>query len=259
MKPKLSVVVCSYNQCLFVRDTLESLFNQQHLAPRELEVIVIDGGSTDGSAEIVGEYEKKLAYYVSEPDQGQTHALNKGFARATGDILGWLCSDDLLEPNATRFVVDFFANHPQVDFIYGDCKVIDQAGEFLEFKKEIPFNWFIWAYGDHNYIPQSSAFWRRALHQQVNGLDETFDLGMDADLFARFSERTRPRHVNVVLSTVRTYAQAKSRRMLEKSVNDHRRVCLRYGVDHNSLSTRLLKVVAKTCRLSWKTATGCYW
>jgi glycosyltransferase involved in cell wall biosynthesis len=259
MKPRLSVVVCSYNQRLFIRDTLESLFNQQNVAPRELEVIVIDGGSTDGSAEIVAEYAKELAYFVSEPDQGQTHALNKGFAKATGDILGWLCSDDLLEPNAVRSVVDYFAENPQVDFVYGDCKVIDQKGEFLTIKKEIPFSWFIWAYGDHNYIPQSSAFWRRSLHQQVNGLDETFDLGMDADLFARFSERTQPRHVNLVLSTVRTYAEAKSQRMREKSVNDHRRVCLRYGVDHNSLGTRVLKVVAKTCRLSWKTAKGCYW
>jgi len=256
---KLSIVVCSYNQANFIRETLESLFNQQNLSPGQLEVIVIDGASTDGSREIVAEYKDKLAYFVSEPDNGQTHALNKGFAKATGDIRGWLCSDDLLEPGAVRFVLDFLASHPRIDFIYGDFKVIDENGAFLKLRKEIPFSWFIWAYGGHNYIPQPSAFWRQELHEQAHGLDEAFDLGMDSDLWARFSERTKPHHVNKVLSAVRWYPAAKSQRMRELSVNDHHRVCLRYGVDHSSLRTRLLKVIAKTCRVSWKLATGCYW
>ena len=90
--------MCSYNQGAFIRETLDSLINQQNVTPNELEVIVIDGASSDGSIEIIEAYKDRLGYFVSEPDRGQTHALNKGLARATGDVLGWLCSDDLLQP-----------------------------------------------------------------------------------------------------------------------------------------------------------------
>ena len=176
----------------------------------------------------------------------------------SGGILGWLCSDDLLEPRAVRFVLDYFSEHPQASFVYGDAKLIGANGELLKIRKEIPFNWFLWKYLDHNYIPQSSAFWRRNLHREVNGLDETFDLGMDADLFARFAERAELCHVKKVLSSVRSYPQAKSQRMRTDSIDDMRRICLRYGVDHSRRHIRALKLVAKLYRCSWKAATGCY-
>jgi glycosyltransferase involved in cell wall biosynthesis len=256
---KLSIVVCSYNQAAFIRETLNSLIDQQNVKPGELELIVIDGGSSDGSIEIIESYKDKLSYFLSEPDRGQTHALNKGFAVATGDILGWLCSDDLLHPGAVRFVVDYFRGHPEVDFIYGDAKIIDQKGELLRIKKETPFNWFIWVYGEHNFIPQASAFWRRSLHEQVKGLDETFNLDMDGDLWARFSERTRLCHVSKVLSTVRIYPETKSQRMRTRAIEEHRRICRRYGVDHSETQARVLKLAARLCRVGWKVTKGCYW
>jgi len=255
---KLSVVVCSYNQCQFVRETLDSLVNQQNLAPGELEIIVIDGASTDGSAKVIEGYRDHLRYFVSEPDRGQTHALNKGFAKATGEILCWVCSDDMLSPNAARFVLDYFASHPTVDFIYGDAKIVGSAGEVQWFKREIPFNWFIWAYGFHNYIPQTSAFWTRRLHERVNGLDERFDFAMDADLWARFAQETKPQHVRKVLSTIRTYSETKSIRGLSEANREWANVCRRYGVDHCLPHVRALKYVAKACRLTWKIASGCY-
>ena len=251
-------MVCSYNQASFIRETLESLVNQQDLRPGELEIIVIDGGSTDGSVEIIREYAMHFAYVVSEPDHGQTHALKKGFARATGDIQGWLCSDDILDAGSVRFVLDYFQGHPEVEFIYGDYLLIGTLGELLKIRKEIPFNWFIWKY-DHNYIPQQSSFWRRTLYEGVNGLDETFDLSMDGDLWARFAEHTRPRHVRQVLAKARRYPQAKTWRLSKQSMHEHRRVCLRYGADFTNPKARALRVLAKSLRVSWKLATGCYW
>ncbi len=257
--PRISIVVCSYNQAPFIRETLESLINQQNVARDELEVIVIDGASNDGSVEIIESYKDKLSYFVSEPDRGQTHALNKGFALATGDVLGWLCSDDLLQSDAVRFVLDYFRAHPGVDFIYGDADEIGRNGELLKMRKETPFNWFIWAYGGHNYINQSSAFWRRSLHEQVHGLDEAFNLVMDGDLWARFAERTRARHVSKILSSVRVYPQMKSQRLRTRAIEEQRRIYLRYGIDHSRNYTRALKLTARICRVGWKAATGCYW
>lgn len=257
--PKMSIVVCSYNQAAFIRETLESLINQQNVTRNELEVIVIDGASSDGSVEIIQSYQDRLSCFVSEPDRGQTHALNKGFALATGDILGWLCSDDLLQPDAVRFVLDYFREHPGVDFIFGDAKVIGRNGEVLKIKKEIPFNWFIWTYGEHNYVQQSSAFWRRSLHEHVDGLDEAFDLVMDGDLWARFAERTQSRHLSKVLSSVRSYPERKSQHMRARAIEEERTICRRYGVDHGRNHTRVLKAAARLCRIGWKVASGCYW
>jgi glycosyltransferase involved in cell wall biosynthesis len=251
-------VVCSYNQAAFIRDALESLVNQRNLKHGELEIIVIDGGSTDGSAEIIEEYADRCVFAVSEPDDGQTHALKKGFSHATGDILGWLCSDDLLELNTVRFVLDYFHNHPDAEFMYGDLEVIGSKGEALATRKEIPFNWFIWKY-DYNYIPQPSAFWKRELYENVNGLDETFDLCMDGDLWARFAERTRPRHVRRVLSKARSHPQTKTQRMEKQSADEYRRVCRRYGTElANVPSTHVLRLMAKMWRVSWKLTTGRY-
>src|SRR5713101_2373300 len=153
---KLSIVVCSYNQAAYLRQALHSLATQRDLRPGELEVLVIDGGSTDGSVEIIREFEKHFAYSVSEPDRGQTHALRKGFDRATGDIQGWLCSDDTLELTAARNILDYFYAHPGARFVYGDATYIDERDRPVRTKKEIPYNPFIWKY-DYNYIPQPST------------------------------------------------------------------------------------------------------
>ena len=219
----------------------------------------MDGGSTDGSVEIIQEFANRLAYWVSEPDRGQTHALRKGFERATGDIQAWLCSDDLLEPGAVRQVIDFFDSHPDAQCCYGDAWWIDAESRIVRPKKEIPFSWFIFKY-DHDYIPQSSTFWRRDLYRQVDGLDESFDLAMDADLFARFARISRPIHVPAFWSRMRWYPEQKTRRHRAKGLNEMRTVCRKHGARLDNRAVRLAAYsLAKGMRVTWKLVNGCYW
>jgi glycosyltransferase involved in cell wall biosynthesis len=256
---KLSVVVCSYNQASYLGQALESLVAQRGLSREELEILVMDGGSTDGSAEIIRQFAPHLAAWVSEPDRGQGHALRKGFHRSTGDILGWLCSDDVLEPEAARITLDYFRSHPDVRCVFGDAYLIDERGRVVRPKKEIPFNRFIWRY-DYNYLPQPSTFWRRDLYEQVGGVDESLDVCMDGDLWARFAEVTTLHHIRVVLSRMRLQPQQKTQRLHRESVRVQKDIAARYGVRQDRAVTRQAAfVAAKAMRIGWKLATGCYW
>jgi glycosyltransferase involved in cell wall biosynthesis len=204
---KISLVTCSYQQGRFLEATLRSVLDQRY---PNLEYVVFDGGSTDESVDILHRYDDALSYWVSARDAGQTDALARGMERTTGDILGWLCSDDLLLPGALDAVSEFFARHPEVEAVYGDALWIDEHGELIRPKKEIKFNRFIFHY-DHNYIPQPSMFWRRSLYEKVGGLNRRFNLAMDADLWDRFSQSTRIAHLPRYLSCMRYYPEQKTR------------------------------------------------
>ena len=256
---KLSIVVCSYNQARYLRQTLSSLAGQKRISRDELELIVIDGGSTDGSVEIIREFEHHLAYWVSEPDQGQTEALRKGFDRTTGDIQGWLCSDDELEPDTARTVLDFFRAHPDVSWAFGDARFIDEWGRLLRPKKEIPFNWFIWLY-DYNYIPQPSTFWRTSLYERIGGLDAALHVSMDADLWARFAEVSAPQKIAGILSRVRLQPEQKTQTLREQGIREGNTIRGRYGVrPGRGLRRQSAFLLARTMRIGWKLTTGCYW
>lgn len=254
--PKITVVTPSFNQARFIEATLRSVLKQKY---PNLEYIVVDGGSTDGSVEIIQRYSDQLAYWVSEPDRGQTDALIKGFARATGDILCYLCSDDLLEPWTLCEVADFFQKHPLAHAVYGDAVWIDVHGRPVRPKKEHPFNWFIWMY-DHDFIPQPSTFWRRELYQRVGGLDPSFDLAMDADLFIRFAEVTSLLHSNRPWSRMRLYPEQKNQRFRARSDVEDAIIRRRYGIPNpRSWAQTPRRILAKGMRVGWKLALGCYW
>ena len=252
---KISIVVPSLNQCEFITATLSSLIRQRDVSGEDLEIIVIDGGSSDGTLDVLGRFDKHLSYWISEPDSGQTDALRKGFERATGAIQGWLCADDLLTPNTIREVLKFFASHPDADFVYGDAIWIDRNGRPSQLKREIPFNWFIWLH-DHNYIPQPASFWRRKLYNAVGGLDKTFDLAMDADLFARFALRSRPHHVSRIWALMRRYPAQKNQRLRNRSNAEDRVIRQRLGTTSSAPVARFL--AAKALRIAWKLVIGAY-
>src|SRR5215211_6231675 len=167
--PKISVVTPSFNQGRYIEATIKSVVEQGY---PNLEYLIMDGGSTDGTVEIIEKYSDQLTYWVSEPDEGQTDALIKGFNLASGDILCWLCSDDLFEARTLQEVAEIFVKHPDWEVVYGDSFWIDADGRPIRFKREIPYYRFIWMY-DHNYLPQPSTFWRRGIYEKVGCPDGT--------------------------------------------------------------------------------------
>jgi len=128
LSPTISVVTPSFNQGRFLEATMRSVLEQSY---PKIEYIVVDGGSTDGSQEIIKQYANRLAWWVSEPDNGQTDAINKGFSRATGEIFAWLNSDDTYEPGAMAGAVAFLQKNPEVGMVYGDTNFIDAEGRVI--------------------------------------------------------------------------------------------------------------------------------
>lgn len=253
--PVISLVTCSYQHGSYIEQTIRSVIDQGYPA---LEYIVIDGGSTDGTVEIIKRYEDALAYWVSEPDGGQSDALIKGFGRTTGEICGWLCSDDLLLPGSLHAVADFFLAHPEVQAAYGDALWIDSHGRYLRPKKEMSFNRFVLLH-DHNYIPQPSMFWRRTLYWEVGGLDPRFDLAMDADLWERFSRRTAIARIPRYLSCMRFYPEQKTRSRRSDSRRESRALLERENKQWDvPFKGALCRAAARCARVLKKALAGGY-
>jgi glycosyltransferase involved in cell wall biosynthesis len=256
---KVSVVVPSLNQGPFLGDALESLINQRDITRNELEIIIMDGGSTDCTVDLLHKYRDAphVAKIVSGPDGGQADALCRGFAAATGEILGWLCADDMLELSAIRESIDAFETRRNARFIYGDATFIDIDGRRRWAKREIPFSWYIWLYTS-NFITQPAAFWHRSLYHDVGGLDRRFHLAMDGDLFARFAQLTRPLHVRREWAKVRWYSAQKTQRLEAKGDAETKAIRARYGYDESSPWTVMHCLTAKVLRICLKATLGCY-
>ena len=251
---KISVIIPSYNQARFLEETIKSVLNQGY---PNLELIIIDGGSTDGSIDIIEKYADKIAYWVSEPDGGQTRGLIKGFSKSSGDIQCWLNSDDMHEESTLFEVADYFSRNSDIDVVYGDTRWVDVHGKILRDQKEIPFNKFIWVYA-HNYLPGMSMFWRRSLYEKIGGLDESFDLAMDADLIERFSVQGQIRHIRTFWSKMRFYPEQKNRRLRDKSDIEDLIIRRRYWGKERPSFFRTKKQIARIIRVFWKFVTGCY-
>jgi glycosyltransferase involved in cell wall biosynthesis len=252
--PSISLVTCSFQQARYLEATIQSVLAQQY--PR-LEYAVIDGESTDGSVDVIRRYQSLLADWVSEPDQGQTDALIKGFERTTGEIMGWLCSDDLLLPGALQAVGEFFARNPRIMAVYGDALWIDGDGRYLRPKREIPFNRFVFLH-DHNYIPQPSMFWRRSLYREVGGLDRAFNLAMDGDLWDRFAQRGTIDHVPRYLSCMRCYPEQKTRALRPQAEAENAALRIRRLGTTGEYFQPLLFPCAKALRVAIKAFSGSY-
>lgn len=179
----VSIVTPSYNQARFLEATIKSVLGQDYA---NIEYILIDGGSTDGSLEIIKKYAQKLAYWVSEPDKGQTDAINKGFARANGKILAWLNSDDTYLPHTVAEAVAHLQTHPDVGLLYGDANYIDAHDQVIGHFPARQTDYRRLRRG-YIHIPQQAAFWRAELWHQVAPLDPTFSFAMDYDLWVRLA------------------------------------------------------------------------
>ena len=183
MPPFVSIITPSYNQARFLPDTIQSVLSQDY---PDLEYIIVDGGSTDGSLEIIRQYASQLSWWVSEPDQGQTDAINKGFARAKGDILAWLNSDDTYEPKAVGVAVKYLLAHPQVGMVYADANFINEAGRVIGKFNSAQTDYRLLRQG-YVHIPQQTMFFRAKYWKQLGPLDPSFYFAMDYDLWTRIA------------------------------------------------------------------------
>ena len=182
--PTISVVTPVRNLVGYVEDTLRSVLDQGY---PKLEYVVMDGGSTDGTAEIIGRYRDKLLHFESGPDGGQTNAINNGFLHTGGEIMAWLNADDLFLPGCLPYVGAYFRDHPDVDVIYGHRLLINPASEEIG-------RWVMPPHDDAAYrwldfVAQETMFWRRSLWEKLQGgLDTSFNFAMDWDIILRMHD-----------------------------------------------------------------------
>ena len=185
-QPLVSIITPSFNQARYIEATIQSVLGQDY--PR-IEYIVIDGGSSDGTVDLLKKYDHKLAYWVSEKDKGQTDAINKGFARATGDILAWINSDDTYEPGAIAAAVKYLQEHPEAGMVYADCNFINEDGRVIGRFGSAQTDYRLLRQG-YVHIPQQTMFFRADLWKQVGPLDPSFYFAMDYDLWTRIAARS---------------------------------------------------------------------
>ena len=205
--PRISIVVPSYNQGRFIGATLQSIVEQCY---PNLELIVVDGGSTDNTQSVIREYEDHIHWWVSEPDTGQTAAINKGFMRSTGEIMAWINSDDLVVFGSLYHIADYFVKHPETQVVYGNRILINESG--LEVGR-----WILPRHSNRvlkwaDFVPQETLYWRRESWNLIGAeLDENFRFAMDWDFLLRLSaKKVSIQHLPVFLGVFRVHQQQKT-------------------------------------------------
>jgi len=230
--PLVSIVTPSFNQAQYLEATVLSVLEQDY--PR-IEYIVMDGGSTDGSSEILERYSDRIAHWVSEPDEGQTDAINKGFDIATGDIFAWINSDDLYRPGAISEAVEFLNNSPEVGMVYGDADFIDEQGEWIGKFPAAKTDYRRLRQG-YVHIPQQSTFFRSRLWPLVRPLDTSFYFAMDYDLWVRLAALTPIAYFQRTWAAFRLHSDAKSMASADRCWPEMIRV-------HNRLDGSLFSII----------------
>jgi glycosyltransferase involved in cell wall biosynthesis len=204
--PLVSIIIPSYNQARFLEFTIQSILEQDY---PNFEIIVVDGGSTDGSVEIIKRYADRFAWWVSEKDKGHADALNKGFARAKGEIIAWLNSDDTYYPGAIADAVRVLQENPDVGLVYADADLTDEEGKIIgrfasrqtDYKKLLRAS---------VHIPQATTFFRADLYRQVGELSLSLFFAFDYDLWVRLSKVSRLLYVPHLWATFRLHDEGKS-------------------------------------------------
>jgi glycosyltransferase involved in cell wall biosynthesis len=265
VKPRISIVTPSFNQAQFLEQTIESVLGQQY---PNLEYIVIDGGSTDGSVDIIRRHESQVGYWVSEPDGGHYDAVNKGFARSTGEIMGWLNSDDLYRPSALATVAEIFSQFPEVQWITANlaatCDVhgeldavhVHRAFERESFYRGANLNNTRWTYG-RGFIQQESTFWRRSVWELAGAcLDTSYRTAADFELWARFFKHAHLFGVDAMLGTFRQWPQQRSAVHREEYLHEAEQALAqhggrRYGALETKFRQHLVPIISRWHERGW--------
>jgi glycosyltransferase involved in cell wall biosynthesis len=230
--PRISLVTPSLNQAQYLEQTISSVLTQSY---PNLEYIVLDGGSTDGSLDILKKYDHQLAFWESGPDSGQADAIRRGFAMSSGEILGWLNSDDILLPGALCTVSDWFVRNPSQPWAVGGTLMLNAEGGMrvdalgnpviMPDSRVTASRLLYWDCG----FCQPAVFWRRSLYDQVGGLNPHFKFCMDYDLFVRFARITPSGRVRRLLAGFRLHPASKTSSWDDVRVQENREVRQRHG------------------------------
>ena len=256
--PRVSIVTPSYNQGQFLEETIRSVLLQGY---PNLEYIIIDGGSTDGSVEIIRKYEPWLAYWVSEPDRGQARAINKGFERATGEILAWLNADDWYPSGTLEAVAQTALEHSQATLLYGDCEEIDADGHSVGIKRLTRFDLATLLRGRN--MAQPAVFWHCRVLEEVGGLDEQLHYALDFEFFLRIWYRYSFHglaeqafvYVPQVLAYSRLWEEAKTVSRAAQFGSEYRAVLDRFFQQPDlPVEIRRLKPYAYSYGVYWRSA-----
>ena len=212
--PLVSIITPSFNQATYLEATIKSVLEQSY---PHIEYIIMDGGSTDGSVDVIKKYEGRIAAWVSEQDKGQTDAINKGFNRAKGDILAWINSDDTYaNPNAVADAVNFLVAHPEVAMVYADCNFIDEQGKIIGKFASRQTDYAKLRTG-YVHIPQQTMFFRAKYWKELGPLDPSFYFAMDYDLWVRIAK-----HAPIHYLSGKTWANFRIHTSSKTNVNDER-------------------------------------
>lgn len=248
--PRITIVTPSYNQAQYLGQTIESILSQGY---PNLEYIIIDGGSTDDSVKIIRRYERHLTYWVSEKDSGQSEAINKGFAKCSGDLFNWINSDDMLFPGALRALAEVSLRHPDADLIVGTNARSDVEGRITRVSvppsrlSMSPSCFLFW-------IGQQSTFLRTPTFKGVGGIRQDLHYVLDYDLYYRiFSAGGRYVRVNTLIGLIREQPEAKGVAKQTAWDPERTRVLDEYGINPRSLRAAQMK--ARLGRL----LDGSYW
>lgn len=227
--PRITVITPSYNQASFLEYTIQSVLKQDY---SNLQYGIVDGCSTDGSIQIINRYRRQLDFAIVEKDEGQTDAINKGLHKADGEIVCFLNSDDTFTPNSLRAVGEYFHDHPDHDWIMGNCMATDAGGNFLEQLKATPVDDLAHALIRHKpfVMPQPSIFWRKKLTDELGKFDRELEYTMDFEMWCRFLANGVQLHVlDRNLSTYRLHDDSKTVALRDRQTRDHIEVERRYA------------------------------
>lgn len=257
--PKITVVMPSYNQGQFIEESIKSVINQKY---PNLEFFIIDGGSKDNTVDIIKKYKKHIDYWISEKDKGQSNAINKGFKKASGEIITWLCSDDTYLNNSLSKVGSYFLNHPEVDFVFGNVNAIDEKGHTIKEIKNYRFNKLSFL-ARVNTISQPGSFYRKKILDEIGLIDENLHYCMDYDFFARMiAHGIKFKKINSTIATYRYHKQSKT--VMSANQNDmHNQTMLKlqkkysHLLGYNLKFIKLVKIYYKTIKILYNIPN--YW
>jgi glycosyltransferase involved in cell wall biosynthesis len=250
-QPKISIIIPSYNQGTYLRQTLLSIINQDYT---NYEILVVDGGSTDNTLDVIEEFSDHIHYWVSEKDRGQAHALNKGYAIATGEIIGWQNSDDLYEPGAFLAAAQGFSKNSSADFIFGNYRLIDKDAKIVKSYYAINFEINTKLY-ENTIVYNQALFWKKSFSDKMivghapGPFDESIYFVMDAEfVFRAYLEGAIFVRINKFLGSFRMHLENKTSTLNDVFVSEYDAIRFKNFSNYSKKKEKFFKIYLKPRR-----------